>query len=186
MTFSLNFKYHLDQLIESVYQKCHQLILSNLPPRQALLVLQMAIKPKIMYSFPLTPFSLADITLLDGILARAARTFMRLGAGFPTRLITTSQEAGGGAGVTSLLVDYIQISALTLTRSLNDKGDLGDLSNHMLHEQLSSSGYLPIPITRRPRNVTFHSLPVMIRQLSLLHQANITIHQKDKGLQGTL
>ena len=129
---TLNFKPHHDALIASIHKKAYQLLIANVPARQALNIIQHVIRPKITYSFPITPFSITDIEALDHLLTRATRACMGLGQGYPSHLILCPTERGG-VGLTSLLSDCdAQISTETLTRALNDTGDLGLLTTSML------------------------------------------------------
>ncbi len=56
----------------------------------------------------------------------------------------------GGVGLISLRQDYAQISALHLTRSMNDLGDLGVITRSILSSQLDASGHFPVPISLSP------------------------------------
>ena len=80
--------------------------MANIHGRQALQIIQYALKPKICYSFPITPFSLSDIHLLDNILVHTTRACMRIGANFPNKLILCPTDRGG-IGLTSLLADSV-------------------------------------------------------------------------------
>ena len=74
-----------------------------------------------------------DIRILVTLLARVLRICMNLGHSYPTALILTPTDRGS-VGLTSLLIDYTQISALTLTRALNDEGSLGTLTSGVLNQ----------------------------------------------------
>ena len=139
LTMNLDFRPHFDYIVGEIKKKQRQLIMANIQGRQALHIIQYALKPKICYSFSITPFSLSDISFLDSILIQTARTCMRIGKNFPNKLILCPTDRGG-IGLTSLLADYVKSATQTLTCSLNDDGDLGMLTKAMLNHQIKTSG----------------------------------------------
>ena len=185
ITFNLDFRQHLSDLIQTTKTMASRLILSHVPPRAALSILQSVLRPKLTYSFCITPFSLTDIHTLDHLLTTITRILMGLAGrsgssvAFPSQIIRCS-TLHGGVGLTSLLQDYIAISAQTLTRALNDTtSDLGVLTMSMLQHQLLAYGNLPVPLLPRRRH--FHALPLSIRQLSLMNMADISLHCSPTG-----
>ena len=94
-TFNLDFRHHLvTDLILSIKRLASRLIMASLPPLLALSTLQNVLRPKITYSFCITPFSLSDTRTLDDVLIETTRIIMALLAGrsgkcvdFPSRMI---------------------------------------------------------------------------------------------------
>ena len=185
MTFNLDFRQHLSDLITTTKRMASHLIMANLPPRIALATLQSVLRPKLTYSFCITPFSITDVHTLDDVLITVSRIIMGLAGRsgsnktFPAQMLLCS-TSHGGVGLTSLLADYITISTQTVTRALNDtSSDLGLLTSSMLQHQLKSYGQLPVSLLPRRRH--FHALPLSLRQLSLMHMADISLHCSPTG-----
>ena len=163
LTFNLDFRHHLADLIISIKRMASRLIMCNIPPLSALSILQSVLRPRLTYCFCLTPFSLTDIHTLDDVLVTITRIIMGLAGrsgtntAFPSQLILCS-AFHGGVGLSSLLKDYIAISTQTITRALNDTtSDLGLLTLAMLKQQLLTYGHMPAPLLPRRRH--FHPLP---------------------------
>ena len=179
LSMNLDFRTHFNELIATLQKKGKCLVAANVLPKQALSVLKHCVMKAASYSFAITPFSDSDIRDLDTELARITKACTRIGPSFSAALIRCPVTRGG-LGLTSLRSDYISIAAKTFTRAFNDPGDLGLLARHTLQRQIAEHGCLPVPFTR-PRG-NFHSLPLSIRQLTLLHQADITIHRAHNGM----
>jgi hypothetical protein len=179
ITLTLDFKHQLQYLMDITLSKGKQLLAANTPARQALNIINHVLKPKITYCFPLAPFSKTDIKDLDTLLARIARLAMSLPGGFPIKA-TLCPTDRGGTGLLSLMTDYTQIATLTLTRTLNDRGDLGQITANMLSMQLEEYGRLPMPLRKWTR--TFHSHPLPMRLLTIMHDAKLALHRHESGM----
>ena len=183
ITLTLDFKHQLRYLMDATLDKGKQLLAANTPPRQALHIINHVLKPKITYCFPLAPFSKTDIKELDTLLARIARLAMSLPNGFPIKA-TLCPTDRGGTGLLSLMTDYTQIATMTLTRTLNDTGDLGEITANMLSMQLEEYGRLPLPLRKWTR--TFHSHPLPMRLLTIMHEAKLALHRHDSHAKGVI
>ena len=80
------------------------------------------------------------------------------------------RQADSGAGVESLLVDYVQLSTAHLTRALNDIGKLGTITRSMLRMQHE---YLRAHNTHQVKPVAGHLR--LIKQLELMQSANLNM-----------
>ncbi len=81
-------------------------------------------------------------------------------------------------GIFSLMMEYTQITAATLTRALNDQEKLGCITRTLLPIQSAllgdtMAGDLPKQATR---------CTSIMRQLQIMHQADIKIHQDGKDI----
>ena len=141
---------------------------------QALQVIQRVIKPKILHALCIAPFSAVDIEKIDTVLACIVRTCFNLDPSYPTNVILCPTERNG-IGLHSIMVDYAQITAQTLTRALNDTGDLGIITKAMLQLQLSAYGNLPLKL-RTMTGRSFYSHALTLRQISILHHAHVHMH----------
>lgn len=179
LTMTLNFAHHFDYLVAAIVSKGQQLIVASVPPIQALRIIQHVLKPKITSCFALAPFSYTDIASLDCLLARVTRFCMTFGKSFATKAIL-APTALSGVGLISLRLDYAQITTRTLVRAINDSGDLGMLTRESLHDQMSSSGLLPLSVARR--STAYYSHPLPMRLLSIMHDAGILLHRTGSGV----
>jgi hypothetical protein len=177
----LKFDDHLDHLIQTITIKGQKLIDAGLPPRRALLIINRVIKPKIIHSLCIAPFSTTDIAQLDQLLARITRHCFYLHKTFPTNVILCPAERSG-IGLQSLMVDYTQICAQTLTRAMNDNEDLGTITRAMLKIQMQTYGNRPAHLQKTLHKEAFSSHGLTLRQISILHSANIIMHTSDPNL----
>ena len=99
-----------------------------------LAMIRTCLKACISYSFPLGIQSKDDIADLDSIVARTAKRALRLPLSTPTGLVLQEKEACG-AGIESLLVDFVQLGTAYLVRALNDQGKLGTVTKAILNAQ---------------------------------------------------
>ena len=149
------------------------MLAADVPPLAALAMIDRVIKPKIKHCLVACPFSTVQVKQLDALLARVARTFMRLGASFPTRALLAAR-AHHGVGVLSLQTDYIRVCASSLTRALTDvdadgaSSALALTTRALLRRQMSDWGSLPAE--QRAFNTLYtHAFP--LKQLSLIHRS---------------
>ena len=179
ITMTLNFSHHFTSLAQTILAKGRQLIEARVSAKQSLHILNRVLKPQIAYCFPIAPFSETDIEHLDGILVKVAKICMGLKTAFPNKVVLTPTHRGG-VGLHSLLVEYTQVATQTLTRALNDPGDLGLLTRRMLLDQQAAAGHLPAPLRNRDRAHFSH--PVALRLLSIMHASDISLHRPPEGI----
>ena len=110
LTLTLNWKYQREKVIAGTMEKGNRVLRSFTSERQILQFLQSGTKPYITYSFPLAIHRPQDIHALDSILARVAERALNLPLCRPTALSLEAVQKAG-VGVTSLMVDYAQLSA---------------------------------------------------------------------------
>ena len=103
MTWEKQFK----NVVEMVQQKANTLMTSQLSPEQKLTYLQVSIRPKITYAFPIGTYSYAQIETFDMLLARCGKAAYCLPRSTPTSFLLEERHAAG-MGVQSLMVDYVQ------------------------------------------------------------------------------
>ena len=79
-----------------------------------------------------------------------------------------------GVGLHSLKTEYVVAATRTLTRAINSNDDLGHITLGALFAQLEAYGHLPAPPPCHQRN--FHSPPLALRLLTLMHDGQIQLH----------
>ena len=179
MTMTLNFSFHFASLAQDILAKGRQLVEARVSAKQSLHIINRVLKPKIAYCFPIAPFSETDIEHLDGLLVKVAKICMGLKTGFPNKVVLAPTHLGG-VGLHSLLLEYTQIATQTLTRALNDQGDLGLLTRRMLLDQQAAGGQLPAQL--RHRSLAHFSHPLALRLLSIMHASEISLHRPPEGI----
>ena len=115
-------------------EKGAAILASTASARQTHQYIQTSIRPCITYAFSTGAFTYEDITRLDAALCRIMRTAYRIPMATPNALICLKTE-DGGMSLQSLLVDYAQITAASLTMALNDAGPLGHSTRVLLSLQ---------------------------------------------------
>ena len=176
VSLTLDWTPQLNAAIKASTEAGIKLAQSLASPRQCLHVISTCIKPSLAYAFAAAPYLPMDIARLDRVICGIVKRCCRLPRSFPTAAIHLPQTAGG-MGITSLMVDYVQVTTATLTRALNDTGRLGAVTRALIDLQHSRMGDLPTG--QMPRNATAHY--TAIRQLALLQHAGITIMDGNRG-----
>jgi hypothetical protein len=85
-------------------------------------------------------------------------------------------------GITSLLVDYLQISASTIIRGLNNTGKLGATTKALLHKQCEMLGDLPPD--QLPTAATRYS--TVARQYHMMKAASMEIRRAEGEKEETM
>ena len=124
LTMTLNWKFQLEAVKHMLQAQASKLNTSMLLPRQKLTYIHNCIRPAVTYAFPVSPYDVKGIQMLDNKMAAIAKQVQRLPRGFPNGMVLESKERAG-MGVGSLFVNYGQLSAAHLTRCFNDEGPLG-------------------------------------------------------------
>ena len=93
----------------------------------------------IAYSLSLGIYTAYDIQILDSILARIAKKAMGLPISTPTAMMLKERK-NAGVGVTSLMVDYLQVNAACMTNAFNDPGPLGKSIKALLRAEEACMG----------------------------------------------
>ena len=170
ITPTLNWKMQQRKLVDAAKDKSTAIVECDASPKQKLAMIRTCLKAYITYSFPLGIQSKDDIADLDGIVARTAKRALRLPLSTPTWLVLQENEACG-AGVESLLVDYVQLGTAYLVRALNDQGKLGIVTKAMLNAQAKQLGRVPTCQIGR-----YHSSYRLMRQLEMIKAAGLKVH----------
>ena len=84
-------------------------------------------------------FANADMSKLDAAVCRVSRSAWRVPQRTQTALVLRGRE-DAGVGQQSMMVDYVQILASSLTQALNDKGPLGESTRALLKWQQRAMG----------------------------------------------
>ena len=170
ITLTLDWLPQLTTAIASTTEAGIKLAQSMASPRQCLHIIMTCLKPALAYAFAAAPYLPTDIARLDRLICSIVRRCCRLPRSFPTASIHLPQ-ASGGMGISSLMVDYAQVTAATLTRALNDTGRLGTITRALISLQHAQMGNLPTQ--QLPKAATAHF--TALRQLALLDYAGIKI-----------
>ena len=145
-------------------------------PAQKVHYLQSTIRPYITYSFPLAIYSTSDIKRFDTAIVKIAKKAYGLPAATPSNLVLREKD-DNGMGISSLMVDYVQLNAAYLTRALNDEGPLGWTTRAMMRQQHTLAA--GTPNMHKDKQHRLHAAATqdlhIIRQLSLLQGANMRI-----------
>ena len=169
---------HVARVTKTVREKGDALLASAASPEQMLQYIQSSIRPFVTYGFPVGAFTYDDIRNLDSILAGEIKKAFSLPSSTPNGLVCREQQ-DGGMGLQSLLVDYVQITASTLTHALNDKGPLGQSTRSLMLRQLQSSAgrqVMHLAPTRDTRALASNSSHLhLLRRLCLLKDADISM-----------
>lgn len=128
LTMDLNYKHQLKATLEAVANMTHNLGKSLASTQQKQRILEQSIRPSITYAFMAAPYTLAEIKCLDSLLTKAIKKAHRLPTSMSTAAAHLSRDKGG-LGCHSLEVEYNKMGVERLTRSLNNAGTLGVLSN---------------------------------------------------------
>ena len=139
LSLSMNWARQVSEVVAAVKQKANKLIFSQLSPEQKLTYLRASIKPKITYPFPIGIYTPDQIEQFDKLLARCGKAAYNLPTSTATSLILDTRAAAG-MGVQSLMVDYVQQIASSLTRALADEGPLGSATRDLLEAQHTQAG----------------------------------------------
>jgi ribonuclease HI len=151
LTMDLNYKPQLQATLEQVRSMTQNLRKSLASASQKQRIIEQSIRPAITYAFAAAPYTLAEIKCLDSQLTRATKQ----AHGLPNSMSTAAahlRKLKGGLGCHSLEVEYNKIGVERLTRSLNNAGTLGVLSNELYKHQCRGMDQL-----------TAHELPYTLR-----------------------
>ena len=178
MTLDLNWTQHVSRTLQTVKEKGAAILLSMASARQTHQYIQTSIRPCITYAFSTGAFTYEDITRLDAALCRIMRAAYRVPMSTPNALICCKTE-DGGMGLQSLLVDYAQITAASLTMALNDAGPLGQSTRALLslqHRLTAGQQVLHLKGDKLDRKLARSTRHLhLLRQLCLLKDCNIKI-----------
>ena len=181
---NLDWKPQLQHTLKMIKEKgdhiTNRAMTSGASPRQCLHLIQTCVKPAAAYTMVAAPYSEAEIGLMDQAIAAMTRKCCRLPKGFPGAGIHRPITEGG-MGISSLMMEYTQITAATLTRALNDQEKLGCITRALLPIQSAllgdtKAGDLPHIATRYTS---------IMRQLQIMHKADIKIHKDEEDVTDT-
>jgi hypothetical protein len=106
-------------------------------------VVRSKIRAMVRYTMALTPFTVRDMTeQLDGAIARVVRECLGLPKSFPKAGIQFNPNHGG-AGVGTLMSEYVQANCASLTQAMNDQRPLGEVTRALTALQAKTWGSLP-------------------------------------------
>ena len=181
VSLTLNWRPLMKQALALIHSKGHQILTTAKPkgatPLQCLRLITTCIKPAITYPMTVAPYSYSDIGILDKALWTLAKKCCDLHPSFPTASVCLPLGQAG-LGIPSLMVDYAQITAAHLTRSLNDTGKLGRLTTALLHKEATMLQGMD-PLTLPSHTLQYFTLA---RQMHILKRASIQIHMEDETL----
>jgi hypothetical protein len=180
ITLTLDWKPQVDHMVEVVQEKGEKLLHKAKPAgasqRQLLQLIQTCIKPAVAYTMAVAPYRPRDIARLDRAIATIAKKCCNLSISTPNAAIHSHIE-DAGMGITSLMVEYLQITTATITRGMNNKGKLGATTLALLMKQCEMLGDLPPD--QIPAEATRYS--TVARQFHMLKTANIRIYQGEEN-----
>ena len=123
------------------------------------------------------PYRPRGIERLDMAIASIANKCCNLPISTPNAVIHVAVE-DAYMPITSLMVDYIEITTATLTRGLNATGSLGATTKALLKHQCENLGYQP----RDSISLETIRYRTVARQYHLIKTANIRTYQGGKQL----
>ena len=139
LTLSLDWKHHVARTLTIAQQEGDQILSTSASPNQVMRYIQSAIRPCLTYACPVGAFANADMSKLDAAVCRVTRTAWRVPQRTQTAMVLRGRE-DAGMGQQSMMVDYVQILASSLTQALNDKGPLGESTRALLKWQQRAMG----------------------------------------------
>ena len=126
---------------------------------------------------------MADLQVLNAAIARVAKKAYRLPLSTPTYCPLQSRE-NAGMGVSSLMLNYVQLNTKYLIRALNDRGPLGMTTRALLarqHAKVAGMQNMGKAFDRpRLQKETRHLH--LIKQISLLKEAGMEATGTDDTL----
>jgi hypothetical protein len=165
-TMNLDWTHQKQTMIKYCKQQCDNLARSAYQPHSKLLTLDRLIKRKIAYSFPVVPYTDAELTQIDRECNKVVRSAYGLHKGMPTALMQSSQQQFGLArpSIKSL---YAQENVKHLVWSLNHPGRIGYITVNTLRHQLSLLQAYSCPTHSDLQNLSRARHAHMLREASL-------------------
>ena len=181
ITLNMDWKPQVEHMAGIIQTKGEQLLYRAKPagatPRQLLHLIQTCIKPAVAYTMSVAPYTAKDIARFDRLIASIAKRCCNLSASLPNAAIHLPVEEAG-MGITSLRVEYLQITTATITRGLNNKGKLGATTLALLNKQCETLGDLPPDSI--PREATRYS--TVARQFHMLTEVGTRMGKGEEYL----
>ena len=185
ITLTLDWIPQVERMVGIVQDKGDRLIYKAKPagasPRQLLNLIQTAIKPAVIYTMAVAPYRPQDLARLDMAIATITKKCTNLAISTSSAAIHLPVDEAG-MGITSLLVDYLQISASTIIRGLNNTGKLGATTKALLHKQCEMLGDLPPD--QLPTAATRYS--TVARQYHMMKAASMEIRRAEGEKEETM
>eukprot|EP00882_Tetradesmus_deserticola_P000535 GHRQ01000587.1.p1 GENE.GHRQ01000587.1~~GHRQ01000587.1.p1 ORF type:complete len:2327 (+),score=302.27 GHRQ01000587.1:5202-12182(+) len=176
LTMDLNYKPQLKATLEEVASMTRDLGKSLASAQQKQRIVEQSIRPSISYAFMAAPYTLAEIKCLDSLLTRAVKQAQRLPNGMSTAATHLSSHKGG-LNCHSLEVEYNKTGVERLTRSLNNTGTLGVISNALYKHQCQGMDHLTaqeLPYTLR--------YSMRVRQLMAFKRCDLRLYKAGQPL----
>ena len=184
MTPTMNWSYQLEKMLKEVESRGDKLRDSMLSYRQSVHFIRTVIVPAATYAFPLAYLTPPDIGKLDRICARTCKRTLGVPTATPTCMVFEDKQKGG-AGSTSLSKDYAKHTAESLVQALLDPGQLGFVSQALLHLQYNIVGDAMRSEQAKValRQVNHYHL---VKKLAIIQQAGLklTLPQEEQTLTG--
>ena len=178
LTLSLDWKHHVARTLTIAQQKGDQILSTSASPNQVMRYRQSAIRPCLTCACPVGAFANADMSKLDAAVCRVTRTAWRVPQRTQTALVLRGRE-DAGMGQQSMMVDYVQILASSLTQALNDKGPLGESTRALLKWQQRAMGGQQTAGADYDRLKNFLARKLrpmhLVWQLGLLHRHGVVL-----------
>ena len=171
LTPTLNWSYQLDKVRKKALEKGYNVLQSFTTPAQTLQYVQSCIRPYLTYSFPITMHTPNDIAKLDSVLTRIAKKAYRLPISTPNAMVMRSRLQSG-MGMTSLQVDYTYENTKYLLGALQDQGQLGTVTESLLHLQHRRIGELQASTPKWVTETRFYHL---MWQHNLIRKGGLTL-----------
>jgi len=168
----LDWKPAFQLLIHKIKLKGQALLRNKtLTPQQKLKIVDETITSMAAYMLNIAPFTIAQMDLLEGSIARIKRQVLGLPDYFPTvALSSTPEEGGWGRG--PLTHDLIQSTIRNYTICLNDSGRLGKVTHALMNKQVKH--WQAHPRLHIPDLGPIGASSTGLRQMHILSQAGIT------------
>ena len=184
LTMSLDWKHHVASTLQLVKDKSAAILASAASPKQKLQYIQTSIRPCVVYAVGIDAFTPQDIRQLDAAQSSIAKASFYLPVSTPGALVCRRQE-DGGMGLQSLLVDFAQIAARSLTLALNDTGPLSISTRAMLaaqHKEAAGQQVLHLVTGQVGRALDRGTRHLhLLRQLCMLKDARIAMRGPQAG-----
>ena len=167
LTMTMDWRASVKALVQKLALKAERLERSWLTPPQVLRAIEESIKPSIAYSMAVTPFTRAEIEVMDATLGRVLKRAWRLARSTP-RAFVREEVAAFGLGCSSVAALANTRAAMSLIDALQDEGMRGTVTLALLTRQ--TERIKSLAVTDCAAEGRYCMRP---RQLAALHSANL-------------
>jgi hypothetical protein len=178
MTLTINWQHQYMNVLSTVRDLSRALYHNRATCGQKVNMINTMVKPAIISSFMVAPFTAVQLRMLDGLVAGMVKRAYKLPRSTPTAMVM-EDIAKFGMGCPSLLVDYMHAKVKCLTEAVNHPSPYGTISLCLLRQQARTLGNLD-----DTQLGTYASRYMRIRQLSAAKHSDLQMVKLRDGGNG--